>query len=151
MPWERWQCEHSRNAVARWAAGLIKYKDGRRKDPQMTPFVQSLSDADMADLAAYYQAQTSRRRLAATDPAKVVEGQRLADAHHCTSCHRPDLTGQQRAARLAGQDFDYLLRLLRGFKAKTASDLDGTMTTATQPLTDTEIVSLVHFIASLGD
>ena len=130
---------------------LIKYKDGRRKDPQMTPFVQSLSDADMADLAAYYQAQTPRRRLAATDPAKVVEGQRLADVHHCTSCHRPSLTGQEQAARLAGQDFDYLLRLLRGFKAKTASDLDGTMTTATQPLTDAEIVSLVHFIATLGD
>ena len=81
----------------------------------------------------------------------VFEGQRLADLHHCTSCHRPGLTGQEQAARLAGQDFDYLLRLLRGFKAKTASDLDGTMTTATQPLTDTEIVSLVHFIATLGD
>ena len=130
---------------------LIKYKDGRRKDPQMTPFVQSLSDADMADLSAYYQTQTPRRRPAATDPAKVVEGQRLADVHHCTSCHRPGLTVQEQAARLAGQDFDYLLRLLRGFKAKTASDLDGTMTTATQPLTDTEIVSLVHFIATLGD
>ena len=130
---------------------LIKFKDGRRKDPQMTPLVQSLSDADMADLSAYYQAQTPRRRPAATDPAKVVEGQRLADVHHCTSCHRPGLTGQEQAARLAGQDFDYLLRLLRGFKAKTASDLDGTMTTATQPLTDTEIVSLVHFIATLGD
>ena len=130
---------------------LIKYKDGRRKDPQMTPFVQSLSDADMADLAAYYQTQTPRRRLAAIDPAKIAEGQRLAGVHHCTSCHRPGLTGQEQAARLAGQDFDYLLRLLRGFKAKTASDLDGTMTTATQPLTDPEIVSLVHFIASLGD
>jgi cytochrome c553 len=67
----------------------------------------------------------------------VFEGQRLADLHHCTSCHRPALTGQEQAARLPGQDFDYLLRLLRGFKAKTACDLDGTMTTATQPLTDT--------------
>jgi cytochrome c553 len=83
---------------------LIKYKDGRRKDPQMTPFVQSLSDADMADLSAYYQTQTPRRRPAATDPAKVVEGQRLADVHHCTSCHRPGLTGQEQAARLAGQE-----------------------------------------------
>lgn len=54
------------------------------------------------------------------------------------------------AARLAGQDFDYLLRLLRGFKAKTASDLDGTMTVASQPLTPEDIVSLVHFLASLG-
>src|SRR4029453_12679592 len=34
---------------------LIKFKDGRRKDPQMSPFAQNLSDADMADLAAYYE------------------------------------------------------------------------------------------------
>src|SRR6516164_2441517 len=36
---------------------LIKFRDGRRKDPQMSPFAQNLSDADMADLAAYYEAQ----------------------------------------------------------------------------------------------
>ena len=71
----------------------------------MSPFAQSLSDADMADLAAYYQSQTARRRPATVDPAKVAEGQRLAGVHHCTSCHRPTLAGQEQAARLAGQDF----------------------------------------------
>jgi len=129
---------------------LIKYRDGRRKDPQMSPLAEKLDDADMADLAAFYAAQPPRARPAATDAARVAAGRQLAELHHCTSCHRPGLTGQQQAARLAGQDFDYLLRLLRGFKAKTASDLDGTMTVATQPLQDDEIVSLVHFLASLG-
>ena len=129
---------------------LIKYRDGRRKDPQMSPLAEKLDDADMADLAAFYAAQPARARPATTDAARVAAGQRLAEQHHCTSCHRPGLTGQQQAARLAGQDFDYLLRLLRGFKARTASDLDGTMTVATQPLQDDEIVSLVHFLASLG-
>jgi cytochrome c553 len=129
---------------------LIKYRDGRRKDPQMSPFAMNLSDADMADLAAYYQAQAPRPRPAVTDEAKIAEGRRLAEQHHCTSCHRPGLVGQQQAARLAGQDYEYLLKLLRGFKTKTASDLDGTMTIAAQPLTDEEIVSLVHFISSLG-
>ena len=129
---------------------LIKYRDGRRKDPQMSPFAQNLSDADMADLAAYYQAQSPKARPATTDPAKVAEGRRLADLHHCSSCHQPGFAGQQQAARLAGQDFDYLLRLLRGFKARTAADLDGTMTTAAQPLSDEEIVNIVHYIASLG-
>ena len=129
---------------------LIKYRDGRRQDAQMTPFAVNLSDADMADLAAYYEAQRPRPRPAATDPAKVAEGGRLAAVHHCTSCHRPDLSGQQQVPRLAGQDFDYLLRLLRGFKAKTASDLDGTMTMAAQPLREEEILDLVHFMASLG-
>jgi hypothetical protein len=71
------------------------------------------------------------------------EGQRLADLHHCTSWHRPGLTGHGQAACHAGQDLDYLLRLQRGFKAKT-------MTPATQPITDTEIVNLVHFMASLA-
>ena len=129
---------------------LIKFRDGRRKDAQMSPFAKDLTDTDMADLAAYYSKQTARPRPATTDPDKVAEGKRLATLHHCSSCHRPDLTGQQQVPRLAGQDYDYLLRLLRGFKAKTASDLDGTMTMAAQPLRDEDIVSLVHFLASLG-
>jgi len=129
---------------------LIKFRDGRRKDAQMSPFAKDLTDTDMADLAAYYATQTARPRPATTDPARVAEGKRLATVHHCASCHRPDLTGQQQVPRLAGQDYDYLLRLLRGFKAKTASDLDGTMTMAVQPLRDEDIVSLVHFLASLG-
>ena len=129
---------------------LIKYRDGRRKDPQMTPLAEKLSDTDMADLAAFYAAQPTRRRPASLDPARVAAGKQLAEVHHCASCHRPDLSGQQQAARLAGQDFEYLLRLLRGFKAKTAADLDGTMTVASQPLTPEDIVNLVHFLASLG-
>src|SRR5262247_4293693 len=67
---------------------LIKFRDGRRKDPQMSPFAQNLSDTDMADLAAYYQAQTPRPRPATTDPAKIAEGRQLAEQFHCTSCHR---------------------------------------------------------------
>jgi len=128
---------------------LIKFRDGRRKDPQMTPFAVNLSDADMGDLAAYYQAQTGRPRPAETDPARVAAGRQLADQFHCSSCHRPGFVGQQQAARLAGQDSAYLLRLLRGFRAKTASDLDGTMTTATQGLTDDDIVSIVQYLATL--
>ena len=128
---------------------LIKYRDGRRKDPQMSPAAQDLSDADMADLAAYYETQRVRQRPAKTDPAKVAAGKQLANLHHCTSCHKPGLVGQQQVPRLVGQDFDYLLRLLRSFKAKTASDLDGMMTMSAQPLQEEDILNLVHFIASL--
>src|SRR5262249_40412299 len=111
---------------------------------------KDLSDADMSDLAAFYQAQIPRARQAALDPAKVAAGAKLAELHHCSSCHRPGFTGQQQVPRLAGQDYDYLLKLLRGFKAKTASDLDGTMTIAPQPLSDEDIVNLVQYISSLG-
>ena len=129
---------------------LIKYRDGRRKDPQMSLPAQNLTDTDMADLAAFYATQVPRPRPASTDPARIAEGRRLAAQHHCISCHRPDLSGQQQVPRLAGQDFDYLLKLLRSFKAKTATDLDGLMTMSAQPLREEEIVDLVHFMASLG-
>jgi cytochrome c553 len=129
---------------------LIKYRDGRRKDPLMSPFAKNLSDVDMADLAAYYASQRPVARPATTDPVRVAEGKRLATLHHCSSCHRPDLSGQQQVPRLAGPDYDYLLRLLRAFKTKTASDIDGTMTIATQTLREDDIENLVHYLASLG-
>jgi cytochrome c553 len=128
---------------------LIKYRDGRRKDEQMAPLAVNLSDEDMADLAAFYAAQTPRSRGSTVDPVKVAAGQLLVDRHHCTSCHTPTLAGQQQAPRLAGQDLTYLLRLLRGFRAGTASDLDGTMTMAARPLTPAEVDELAHYLASL--
>ncbi|MGH7319409.1 MAG: c-type cytochrome, partial [Candidatus Rokuibacteriota bacterium] len=72
------------------------------------------------------------------------------DTHHCTSCHGPGLMGQNQVPRLAGQDFDYLLKRLRGYKAKTASDLDGMMTMIAQALTDQDIENLVHFMAGMA-
>jgi cytochrome c553 len=129
---------------------LIKFRDGRRRDAQMSPFAATLSDRDMEDLAAYYSVQRPQPRPAAPDPGKVAIGRRLAEDYHCTSCHRPGLVGQQQVPRLAGQDFTYLLKLLRGFKAQTASDLDGSMTMAAQPLSEGDIENLTHFIASLG-
>ena len=130
-----------------WA--LIKFRDGRRQDPQMSAFAASLSDADMADLSAYYAAQAPRPRPQAVDAAKAAAGQRLAASHQCTSCHRPDLSGQHQGPRLAGQDLAYLVRLLRAYKAQTAADLDGNMTMAVQALTDEDIERLAHFMAGL--
>ncbi len=128
---------------------LIKFKDGRRKkDAQALPLMMNLSDADMADLAAYFAAQRPTPRPASTDPAKASVGRRLVEQHHCVSCHR-GLAGQQQVPRLAGQDLTYLLRMLRGFKAQTAADLDGMMTMSAQPLTDADIENLAHYIADL--
>jgi cytochrome c553 len=129
---------------------LIMFRDGRRRDPQMTPFAERLSDADMADLSAYYAAQPPRahpNRGAAGE--RAAEARALADAHRCTSCHGPELLGQQQVARLAGQDRDYLRKRLHGYRTKTTSDLDGMMTMVAQPLTETEADLLVDYMASL--
>ena len=129
---------------------LNMYRDGRRRDPQMAAVVDRLSDADLADLSAYYAAQAPKARPAPVDPGRIAAGRPLAQTYHCTSCHGPALMGQQAVPRLAGQDFDYLSRRLRAYKARTSSDLDGVMTMTAQPLSEADIDNLVHFIATLG-
>ena len=117
----------------------------------MAPIAAKLSDEDMADLAAYFAAQVSRPRAGrqAVDAATREAGQRLASAYHCTSCHGPKLLGQEAVPRLVGQDHQYLLKRLRGYKTRTTSDLEGFMTSSAQPLTDEDVEILARYIASL--
>jgi cytochrome c553 len=131
---------------------LNMYRDGRRRDPQMTPFAEHLSDEDMADLSAYYATQAAGppRSAAAVDAARAAAGRPLAESLHCTSCHGPTLMGQQAVPRLAGQDLAYLDKRLRGYKSRTTSDLDGQMTAIAQPLSEADIATLVHFMAGLS-
>jgi cytochrome c553 len=131
---------------------LLMFRNEKRRDPQMTPMATNLSDDDMADLAAYYAVQTSRPRQGrpTIDAATREAGQRLAAAHHCTSCHGPGLMGQQAVPRLVGQDQPYLLKRLRGYKTQTTSDLEGLMTSAAQALSNEDIDILVQYIASLA-
>jgi cytochrome c553 len=130
---------------------LALFRDGRRKDPQMSPFAVNLSDAEMADLAAYYATQKpTPRPTAPGDAEAIAAGQRLALLHHCASCHAPNLAGPRYTPHLAGQSYEYLAKQLREFKARTRGELDGgTMTTAVQPLTEQEVEILARYFANL--
>ena len=129
---------------------LFQFREGHRKDPQMTPMAAKLGNADMNDLAAYFSAQKLAPPAHKTDPANAAAAPDLARRFHCSQCHGPALLGQQHIPRLAGQQFDYLKTQLRGFKAQTRADLDGNMTSAAQALTDKDIDVLVDYISGLG-
>ena len=129
---------------------LFQFREGNRKDPQMTPMAANLSNADMNDLAAYFSAQKPRPPSHKTDPANAATAAKLAQQFNCVQCHGKALLGQQHIPRLAGQQFEYLKMQLRGFKAQTRADLDGNMTSAAQALSENDIDALVDYIAGLG-
>lgn len=132
------------------AMQLFQFREGNRKDPQMSAVAAGMSNADMNDLAAYFAAQKLAPTKHRADPANETAGPKLAQQFHCTQCHGPALRGQQHIPRLAGQQHDYLEAQLRGFKAQTRADLDGNMTSAAQGLTDRDIETLVDYIAGLA-
>jgi cytochrome c553 len=131
---------------------LALFRDGRRKDPQMSVLAANLSDTEMADLAAYYASQKPTARPAAAGGAEAMAaGQRLAQLHHCASCHAQNLVGPRYTPHLAGQSYEYLAKQLREFKARTRGELDGaTMTSAVQPLTEQEVEILARYFANLS-
>jgi len=128
---------------------LFMFRDGKRKDPQMSPVAANLTNADLDDLAAYFSAQ--RPTVAGGKPPadRMAAGRELAQRHNCTACHGPQLAGQQHIPRLAGQQAEYLRTQLRGFKASTRFDMDGVMTSAAQPLSSADIDALADYLAGL--
>jgi cytochrome c553 len=132
------------------STALFQFREGNRKDPQMTPMAVNLSDADLNDLAAYFSVQKPEPTTHKTDRVNAAAAPKLAQQFNCVQCHGPALLGVQHIPRLAGQQYEYLKTQLRGFKAQTRADLDGNMTSAAQGLTDNDIDVLVDYISGLG-
>jgi cytochrome c553 len=128
---------------------LVQFRAKRRADPQMSAFVEKLTDRDLQDLAAYYAAQQARAADFKVDEARSAAGARLAQAHFCGSCHMPDMTGQNQIPRLAGQNYDYLVKQLRGLKSGARRDIDGTMASAAQALSEQDIENISHYLAGM--
>lgn len=127
---------------------LLQFRDERRKDPLMSPVAVGMKDADMRDMAAYFAAEKPAPITLLREPGMVAAGEKIAQGFHCNSCHMPNYSGQNHIARLAGQHREYLARQLRGFKTGSRPDIDGTMASAAQPLSDQDIDSLASYLAS---
>jgi cytochrome c553 len=129
---------------------LFMFREGKRKDAQMSPFAANLSNADLNDLAAYFSAQTHAPPTHVSAPEVVAAGRRISEQNNCVACHAKTLMGQQHIPRLAGQQAEYLRTQLRGFKASTRFDMDGNMTSAAQALSDADIDILADYLSGLG-
>ena len=131
------------------ATQLLMFREGKRKDAQMSPFAANLTNTDLNNLAAYFTAQKLVLPAPAADASTAEAGARLAKQLNCVQCHGATLMGQQHIPRLAGQQREYLRAQLRGFKAQTRFDMDGQMTSAAQPLSEADIDTLATYLAAI--
>lgn len=129
---------------------LVMFREGNRKDPQMSAIAAGLSNADINEFGTYFSAQQPvPPPPSGMDAAKVAASQKLAEQYNCVVCHGAGVKGTQHIPRLAGQQRVYLAEQLRGFKAGTRFDMDGNMTAAAQPLTASDIELLAEYLAAL--
>lgn len=129
---------------------LFMFREGRRKNEQMTPFVEKLSNTDLNDLALFFSSQKMAAPAHKTTPERIEQGRAITKAQNCVACHTATLVGQQHIPRVASQRHEYLLSQLKQFRAGTRADFDGTMTSATQALSQDDIEVLADYLASLA-
>ena len=136
---------------------LESFKSGARQDPLMSPMAAGLSDADIADLAAYFSAQKPKGLEA--DPAKLSQGQRLyrggdtsKGVAACTACHGPGGAGNPTALypAIAGQHSTYVAAQLRAYReGKRQTDPNQMMRNVTHSMSDEQIDAVAAYVQGL--
>lgn len=128
---------------------LKDYKEGRRSDPIMSAMAAPLSRQDMIDIGNYYASQKAKPSTFKADDAKIALGKAKADETLCAMCHLGGFAGQNEIPRVAGQQYDYIVKQMTDFKARRRTNDAGNMTSVAQTLSETDIENLAHFITSL--
>ena len=137
---------------------LKAFKAGERKNPIMAAQAANLSDADMADIAAYMTQQKTRPALAVKESVAIAEPLfRAGDASRglpaCASCHGPRGAGNPAAGypRIGSQQGKYTAAQLVAYKSgeRGKAGHGPMMQAVAAKLTDAEIQALAGYITGL--
>jgi cytochrome c553 len=130
---------------------LVFFRGGSRKNEQMQPIVEKISNEDIRILGAYFAALPPPKASAPDDnPDLSKKGAQAAAGRRCASCHTDSYAGTKAVARIAGQREEYLVKSLHDYKSGARSGGAGAaMADVAYPLSDEEIEALAHYLAHL--
>jgi cytochrome c553 len=127
---------------------LVYFCAGSRKNAQMQPITEDITNEDIRNLGAYFASLAPPKPPAQDDNADLLkEGANAAVGRRCASCHTDDFAGTKAVARLAAQREDYLLQALRDYKSGLRAGGQAVMADVAYPLSDEEIEALAHYLA----
>ena len=129
---------------------LVFFRAGTRKNEQMQPIVEQLSNEDIRNLGAYYASLPPPKPEPDDDPDLSKKGAQAAVGRRCASCHTDSFAGTKAVARVAGQRQEYLLKALHDYKSGVRSGGgQAAMADVAYPLSEEEIEALAHYLAHL--
>ena len=130
---------------------LVYFRAGARKNEQMQPIVEQLTNEDIRNLAAYFTSLAPPKATKPDDnPDLSKKGAQAAVGRRCASCHTDTYAGTKAVARVAGQREEYLLKALHDYKSGVRSGGgQAAMADVAYPLSAEEIEALAHYLAHL--
>jgi cytochrome c553 len=137
------------------AASLEAYKKGERKHPTMRAIAASLTDQNMADLAAFYEQLGGKPQPApekVADPSPAVAA--LLAKGACNSCHGPNFSKpiDPGYPKIGGQHADYLYVALKSYKTEGNASVgrsNAIMAGQAKQFSNAELRLIADYLASL--
>jgi cytochrome c553 len=137
------------------ASALNAYKKGERKHPTMRGIADSLTEQDIADVSAYYEAHGKVEGATLPDKASEPKGNvaALLTKGACASCHGENFAKpiDPSYPKLAGQNADYLFVALKSYKTDAASTWgrsNGVMGGVAKQFSNAELKELANYMAA---
>jgi cytochrome c553 len=137
-------------------SALSAYKKGDRRHPSMRGIADNLTDQDMADIGAYYEAHgkvegTPALEKAADGNARVTA---LIQKGACVSCHGDSFSKpiDPTYPKIAGQHADYLFVALKSYKTEgqvTWGRSSGVMGGIAKQYSNAELKEISGYLSSL--
>jgi cytochrome c553 len=126
---------------------LMNYKTEQREERQMTKLARKLSPEQMADLAAFFEAQQAQVPPKREPPALADRGDLKRLLIACDMCHgKQGLGFGLESPELSGQKIEYFVDTMTEFKeGDRENDLYGRMRFIASQLTDEEIETLAAY------
>ena len=129
---------------------LVFFRAGSRKNEQMQPIAEEITNEDIRNLGAYYASLPPPRGPEDKDPDLSKKGAQAAVGRRCASCHTDNFAGTKAVARLAGQREEYLVKALHDYKAgQRVGGGVAAMADVAYSLSEEEITALAHYLAHL--
>ena len=137
-------------------SALSAYKKGDRRHPSMRGVADNLTDQDMADIGAYYEAHGKVEGAPALE--KAADGNArvtaLVQKGACVSCHGDSFSKpiDPSYPKIAGQHADYLFVALKSYKAEgqaTWGRSNGVMGGIAKQYSNAELKELAGYISGL--
>ena len=134
-------------------SALTAYKKGDRKHPTMRGIAGSLTEQDMADLAAFYASEAGKT-VPETPKVADVAAAALVEKGACASCHGANFSKpiDPSYPKIAGQHADYLYVALKAYTVegnKVVGRNNAIMGGIAKQFSHAEMKTIAHYLSSL--
>jgi cytochrome c553 len=125
-----------------------QFADGRRKNEFMEGMIKALQADEKVGMVLFYARQTVIPQKTSASAATVAKGKEYF-SKICWRCHGEDGRGNEKFARVAGQQPVYLTTTLKRYRTGVGARTDPLMAASTKLMTDADIDAVVAYVSSM--